>query len=77
MPGTMLPGWKATCSVSAKKLSGFRLSIMRPMISTGRTSSGISLVASSTSKSKSSASSSLKDWMPKSNSGKSPLAIAS
>ena len=29
MPGTILPGQKATCSVSAKKLSGQRSSTMR------------------------------------------------
>jgi hypothetical protein len=42
----------ATCSVSEKTLVGLRSSTMRPMMRSGSTSSGISLVASSTSKSK-------------------------
>ena len=50
MPGTTWPGWKATCSVSAKKLSGLRLSTSRPTTCTGTSSSGISLVGSSRSK---------------------------
>jgi len=48
---TICPGLKATCSVSAKKLSGLRLSTIRPMGSTGTCSSGMSLVGSSRSKS--------------------------
>ena len=46
MPGTMLAAQKATCSVSAKKLSGHRFSTMRPMTFNGTCSSGISFVAS-------------------------------
>ena len=30
MPGTTWPVWKATCSVSAKKLSGLRFSVILP-----------------------------------------------
>ena len=36
MPGTRLPRWKATCSVSAKKLVGFAVSVSSPMGWTGR-----------------------------------------
>ena len=46
MPGTMCDGQNATCSVSAKKLSGQRSSTMRPITFSGTSSSGISLVAS-------------------------------
>lgn len=67
----------ATCSVSAKKLSGFRFSTSRPMGSTGTSSSGISFVASSTSKLNSSACSSGNTCTPKSHSGYSPASIAS
>ena len=49
-PGTMCAVQNATCSVSAKKLSGLRLSTMRPIGVSGTSSSGMSLVASSTSK---------------------------
>ena len=55
MPGTTCAVQKATCSVSAKKLSGLRLSTIRPTGFTGTSSSGINLVASSTSKLNSSA----------------------
>ena len=44
MPGTMCAVQKATCSVSAKKLSGLRLSTMRPTGITGTSSSGTILV---------------------------------
>ena len=50
MPGTRFWTPNATCSVSAKKLSGFRLRTMRPTGVTGTSSSGTILVASSTSK---------------------------
>jgi uncharacterized protein YcgI (DUF1989 family) len=65
----MLPVPKATCSVSAKKLSGLRFSTMRPTGRTGTSSSGTSLVASSTSKEKRSASSSVNTCRPSSHSG--------
>ena len=45
MPGTTWPVWKATCSVSAKKLSGLRFSVILPTFTTGTSSSGMSLVA--------------------------------
>ncbi|MNT86363.1 hypothetical protein D3C72_2266390 [compost metagenome] len=54
-PGTICAAQKATCSVSAKKLSGLRSSTIRPMGTTGTSSSGTILVASSTSKLKPSA----------------------
>ena len=50
MPGTMCAVQNATCSVSAKKLSGLRFSTMRPTGVTGTSSSGTILVGSSTSK---------------------------
>ncbi|MNI40795.1 hypothetical protein D3C73_950310 [compost metagenome] len=49
-PGTTCAVQKATCSVSAKKLSGLRSSTMRPIGVMGTNSSGTILVASSTSK---------------------------
>ena len=55
MPGGTFWVMNATCSVSAKKLSGIRSSTRRPTGIGGSTSSGISLVGSSTSKSKLSA----------------------
>ena len=51
MPGGTFWVMKATCSVSAKKLSTIRSSTSRPTTRTGNTSSGMSLVGSSTSKS--------------------------
>ena len=77
MPGTTWAVQKATCSVSAKKLSGLRLSTMRPTGVTGTSSSGISLVASSTSKLKASACASVKICRPSSHSGYSPASMAS
>ena len=77
MPGTRLPVWKATCSVSRKKLSGIRSRVSTPTVRTGTSSSGISLVASSTSKAKRSAKSSSKTCTPSSHCGKSPASIAS
>ncbi len=85
-PGTMCAVQKATCSVSAKKLSGLRLSTIRPIGRTGTSSSGISLVASSTSKLNFSACSSVNDlhgrvrtpdrrrlrWLPTGRAGESP-----
>jgi hypothetical protein len=50
MPGTRCAVQKATCSVSAKKLSGLRLSTILPTTRSGTSSSGTSLVGSSTSK---------------------------
>ena len=69
MPGTTCAAQKATCSVSAKKLSGLRLSTSLPTGMTGTSSSGTILVASSTSKVKSSACSSVKICRPSSYSG--------
>ncbi|SLH05140.1 Uncharacterised protein [Mycobacteroides abscessus subsp. abscessus] len=69
MPGTRLAVWKATCSVSAKKLSGLRSSTIRPTGSTGTCSSGTSLVASSRSKSKSNSFSTGMSCTPSSHSG--------
>ena len=77
MPGTTFVGRKATCSVSAKKLSGLRSSTMRPTTCTGCISSGISLVASRMSKGSASASSSVRSCTPKSHSGKAPVSMAS
>ena len=68
---------KATCSVSAKKLSTVRSSTRRPTRRTGTSSSGMILVASRMSKSKASAKASSNSWSPSSHSGKSPLLIAS
>src|SRR5215210_3376174 len=71
MPGTRWPVWKATCSVSAKKLVGFPLSTSVPMICTGASSSGTILVGSSRSMpSNASSGVSGKTWMPRSHSGK-------
>ena len=60
MPGTMCAVQKATCSVSAKKLSGLRFSTMRPTGRSGTSSSGTILVASRMSKLNCSACSSVK-----------------
>ena len=49
-PGTICAVQNATCSVSAKKLSGLRFSTIRPMGVSGTSSSGTIFVASSTSK---------------------------
>src|SRR6185369_11678638 len=67
----------ATCSVSAKKLSGFRFSTNRPTGTIGTSSSGTILVASSTSKVKLSACSSVKICSPSSYSGYAPASMAS
>ena len=77
MPGTTWPGWNATCSVSAKKLSGFRSSVSRPTRSTGTSSSGTILVGSSRSKSNACSSSSSMICTPSSHSGKAPVSMAS
>ena len=77
MPGTMCAVQNATCSVSAKKLSGLRSSTMRPTVRSGTSSSGTILVGSSTSKPKPSASSSLKICSCSRYSGKAPASIAS
>lgn len=68
-PGTMCDAQKATCSVSAKKLSGLRSSTILPMGVTGTSSSGTILVASSTSKLKRAACSSENSCTPSSYSG--------
>ena len=75
-PGTMFCVQNATCSVSAKKLSTMRSSTSRAIGRTGSTSSGMSFVGSSTSKSNVSAKASSNTWTPSSHSGKSPLLIA-
>ena len=77
MPGTMCAVQKATCSVSAKKLSGLRLSTSLPTGVIGTSSSGTILVASSTSKLNRSACSSVKICMPSSYSGKLPASMDS
>ncbi len=77
MPGTTLPTQKATCSVSAKKLSGLRFSVSLPTRRTGTSSSGRSLVASSRSKPYFSSSFSSTICTPSSYSGKAPASIAS
>src|SRR5262245_46934980 len=77
MPGTTCAVQNATCSVSSKKLSGLRLSTIRPTGVMGTSSSGTSLVASSTSKLKSSACRSVKICRPSSHSGYAPASIAS
>ncbi|MNV51327.1 hypothetical protein D3C71_1433720 [compost metagenome] len=77
MPGGTLAGQNATCSVSAKKLSGQRLSTMRPTGCRGTSSSGMSLVGSRWSNGKRSASSSVKSCTDSSHSGKSPASMAS
>ena len=63
-------GQKATCSVSAKKLSGQRSSTMRPMTCNGTSSSGISLVESRWSNGKASACSCVNSCTASSHSGK-------
>jgi hypothetical protein len=78
MPGTTLPTQNATCSVSAKKLSGFRLSTRRPTGVTGTSSSGMIFVGSSRSMSSNANSlSSGTSCSPSSYSGKTPASIAS
>src|SRR5690606_15606285 len=72
MPGITWAAQKATCSVSAKKLSGLRLSTSRPIGVTGTSSSGMILVASSRSKLNFPASSSGINCTPKVHSGYSP-----
>ncbi len=74
-PGTMCAVQNATCSVSAKKLSGLRFSTMRPTGCTGTSSSGTSLVASSTSKLNLSACFSVNSCTPSSYSGYAPASI--
>ena len=70
MPGTTCAAQNATCSVSAKKLSGLRLSTILPTGVSGTSSSGTILVASSTSKLKLSACFSENSWKLSSHSGK-------
>jgi hypothetical protein len=65
----MCAAQNATCSVSAKKLSGLRFSTSLPIGKTGTSSSGTILVASRTSKLKPSACSSVKICTPSSYSG--------
>ncbi len=77
IPGTRFWTPKATCSVSAKKLSGLRSRTMRPTGVMGTSSSGTILVASRTSKLNPFACSSLKIWKPSSYSGKTPASIDS
>ena len=77
IPGTRFWTPKATCSVSAKKLSGLRSRTIRPTGVTGTSSSGTILVASSTSKLNFSACCSVKIWKPSSYSGKTPASIDS
>src|SRR5690606_3795839 len=77
MPGITWAAQKATCSVSAKKLSGLRLSTSRPIGVTGTSSSGMILVASSRSKLNFPASSSGINCTPKVHSGYSPASISS
>ena len=77
MPGTRCDGQKATCSVSAKKLSGQRSSTIRPITRSGTSSSGISLVASRWSNGKASASSSVNSCTASCHAGKAPESIAS
>ena len=73
----MCPGKKATCSVSAKKISGFLFKVILPIILTGTISSGINFVGSNKSKSNLCSSSSATIWTPNSHSGKWPASIAS
>ena len=77
MPGTMFCVQKATCSVSAKKLSTTRSRTSRPTRRTGTSSSGMILVGSRTSKANRSAKSSSKTCKPSSHSGKAPAVMAS
>ncbi len=78
MPGARCPGWKATCSVSAKKFVGFRLSVILPIGCTSASSSGTILVGSSRSMpSKVCSGVSGNTWMPSSHSGNAPASIAS
>ena len=73
----MLAGQNATCSFSAKRLSGQRSSTMRPITCSGTSSSGISLVASRWSNGNASASSSVNSCTANSHSGNAPESIAS
>jgi hypothetical protein len=68
-PGTTCAVQNATCSVSAKKLSGLRSSTMRPTGRSGTSSSGTIFVASRMSKLNCSASSSVNTCRPSSYSG--------
>ncbi|OPZ67468.1 MAG: hypothetical protein BWY81_01293 [Firmicutes bacterium ADurb.Bin467] len=77
MPGTTWPGWNAACSVSAKKLSTFLLSVILPMRLTGISSSGQNFVGSRMSKPNLCSSAASITWMPNSYSGYSPDSIAS
>ena len=77
MPGTTCAVQNATCSVSAKKLSGLRLSTSRPTGVSGTTSSGTILVASRMSNENFSACSSVMIWKLSSHSGYAPASIAS
>ncbi len=77
MPGTTCATQNATCSVSAKKLSGLRSSTILPTGVSGTSSSGTSFVASRTSKLKASACSSVKSWKESSHSGYAPASMAS
>jgi hypothetical protein len=77
MPGTICPTWKAICSVSAKKLSGFLFNVILPIFCTGTSSSGISLVGSRISKSNLCSSSSETICTPSSHSGRAPASMAS
>ena len=78
MPGGRWPRWKATCSVSAKKFVGVRLSTSRPTGCTGASSSGTIFVGSSRSMpAKVSSGVSGKTWMPSSHSGYAPASMAS
>ncbi len=78
MPGTRWPTWKATCSVSAKKLVGLAFSVSRPMGWTGASSSGTIFVGSSRSMpSKVCSGVSGKTWMPSSHCGYAPDSMAS
>ncbi|CAM5554107.1 hypothetical protein STENM223S_08773 [Streptomyces tendae] len=78
IPGTRCPTWKATCSVSAKKLDGLRFSVSSPTGCTGASSSGTMLVGSSRSMpSKVCSGLSGNVWMPSSHCGYAPASIAS
>ena len=77
IPGTICPGRKATCSVSAKKLSGFLFKVILPIIFTGTISSGINLVGSKRSKSYLCSSASGIICRPNSHSGYCPASMAS
>ena len=76
-PGTMFAVQNATCSVSAKKLSGLRFRTILPIGRTGTSSSGTIFVASSTSNENCSACSSVMICTPSSYSGNTPASIDS